>query len=183
MDCLKNHLFLFVVMTTFCFTEAYSAQIKECNVKFSTTGTPGLVTINGESETPCEGNLGTNKEDLKESKIVLNLEKLDTGISLRNRHLKEKYLEVDKYPNATLTKIEAIKYAEQMKGLSEETKFQGLLELHGVKKSIIGKYKIVDGKKVIATFEIKLSDYGIEIPSFMGITVVDKVDIQVNLSI
>ena len=28
---------------------------------------------------------------------------LDTGIDLRNKHMREKYLEVQKYPNAVLT--------------------------------------------------------------------------------
>ena len=71
--------------------------------------------------------------------LAVDLRTLDTGIDLRNSHLRENYLEVNKGPafeSATLSEID-------VKGFTEEstharTTFAGLLTPHGVSRRIAG---------------------------------------------
>jgi hypothetical protein len=52
--------------------------------------------------------------------------------------------------------------------------------LHGKEQGVKGTYLAKDGK-IDAKFQIKLTDFGIEIPSYLGITVAETVDVQVAL--
>jgi polyisoprenoid-binding protein YceI len=63
----------------------------------------------------------------------------------------------------------------------------GVLNLHGVIKGIEAKGEISDmGNNIInlkSKFTIKMSDYGIEPPTMLFLTVRDEVDIDVNLKL
>jgi polyisoprenoid-binding protein YceI len=101
--------------------------------------------------------------------IDIPVASLVTGLSLRDEHMKNKYLEVQKYPKASLTRLKA-------KG----GKFEGLMNLHGKSQKVSGEYKIV-GNQVRAEFPLKLSEYGIVIPTYMGVGVEDEGKMEVNL--
>lgn len=171
MKSLKTLLFAAIATIGFGVNSTYADTIKKCDVNFTATGSPGFVTIDGEATSPCEGKIEMGAYSLISERIELDLTKLETGISLRDRHMKNKYLEVKKHPKAVLTGLKT----------PDEKTFEGMLELHGVKKKISGEYKI-EGDKVYANFKIRLSDYLIKIPSFMGVTVAETVSIRVNLS-
>ena len=116
--------------------------------------------------------------------LAVDLRTLDTGIDLRNSHLREKYLEVDKGPafeSATLSAID-------VKGFTEETTdarttFAGSLTLHGVSRRITGAAEIRragDGVRVKASFAVVLADYGIAKPRFLGVGVKDVVHVEID---
>jgi polyisoprenoid-binding protein YceI len=122
-----------------------------------------------------------------EGSLAVDLRTLDTGISLRNDHLREHYLEVDKgpgYDQATLSEIE-------LKGVNADApkgkgSFTGSLTLHGVKKSVTGSVDIRQagaGLRVNATFPVKLSDYSISEPSYLGVGVKSPVQVQVAFAV
>ena len=104
-------------------------------------------------------------------KITVNLNSMKTGLPLRDKHGKEKYLEVAKYPEAVLSKASG-------KG----GKGTGMLKLHGIEKAVTGTYK-VEGKMLTADFPIKLSDFGIVGIKYMGVGVDDDVKIHVTVPI
>lgn len=122
-----------------------------------------------------------------QGELSLNLSDFETGIGLRDRHMKEKYLELAKenFQKARL-KISSLSLPlDYWKAPGRQTaSFRGLLWLHGVEKEIEGVLEIVDAAKDIvsgaAKFTILLPDYGIAIPSFSGVTVAEKVDLEVK---
>src|ERR1700730_891725 len=66
------------------------------HVSFQASGPAGM-TIEGTTAVLGLADQGDNIV------ITVPLANLTTGITLRDRHMKEKYLEVPKYPSATLT--------------------------------------------------------------------------------
>ncbi len=88
--------------------------------------------------------------------LSVDLATLDTGIGLRNRHLREKYLEVAKgkgYDKAVLSQI----HLTEAKGVSFEGKsgFTGTLVLHNVQRLVTGTAEVRragSGVRVEASF-------------------------------
>jgi polyisoprenoid-binding protein YceI len=119
--------------------------------------------------------------------LAVDLRTLDTGIGLRNEHLRENYLEVDKGPGfdaATLSEIDLNGFnpeAPEGKG-----SFTGLLKLHGVTKRITGGVEVHQagaGLRVKASFPVDLSDYSIRKPRYLGIGVKDTVRVEVDFAV
>lgn len=150
-------------------------------VEFVALGRPAMLKIKGESRGP-EGQLELNKEVVK-GELKFQLEGLNTGIGLRDNHMKNKYLEVGKYPSAIL-KIENLK-VEGLSGASsaKSVKFDGELTMHGVSKPVHGSAEISadpKGYKTHAVFSVAIKEFNIDIPSYAGIRVADTVDVNVD---
>lgn len=110
----------------------------------------------------------------------VDLESLDTGIGLRNRHMRENYLETDEYRYASykgkLTNVAMNPDSLYAYSIISE----GIFSVHGVDKNIkvMSKVYMADsGYKVTSEFEIKLSDYDIEIPSLMFMKIDETIQI------
>lgn len=173
---------LFLGLNTF--GEVRSEKIFDCKISFKTVGQPVLVSIEGKSENACEGSWTLNGTKVTESMISLDLNKLDTGIALRNRHLRENYLQTEKFPKAVLTEIEAEQMESQRNGTAKgPSPFKGILELHGEKKTVNGNYRILEKNQYSGEFKIDLPDFGIKRPAFMGVKVVDKVTITFKFKV
>lgn len=178
-------IFVFNVICLLAASQAADAAIQlkalpeAAEVNFLAVGKPSMLKIHGKANganaqlKSANGNLSGSAEFL--------LEKLDTGISLRNEHMKEKYLKVKEFPKATLTLIDAPVAADFEKTLSSgEKPFRGKLNLHGIEKEVSGFFS-VNQAKVDAKFDLKLSEFGIELPSYLGITVAELVNVTVSL--
>src|SRR2546426_700062 len=107
-----------------------------------------LMTIGGSFDaktTALSGSLTTSAAHPPafDGTLDVDLRTIDTGINLRNEHLREKYLEVDKgagYDKAVLSEID-------LKGLKPDApegkgSFTGSLMLHGVKKTVSGPVEV-----------------------------------------
>jgi len=101
--------------------------------------------------------------------IVLNLDTLSTGIELRDNHMKHKYLETDKYPEAVLTQA-----------TGKDGNFQGELSMHNVKKPIQGTYKVA-GDQFVCNFTVSIKDFGIDKVRYMGVGVSDAVNVEISI--
>ena len=119
--------------------------------------------------------------------LVVDLRTLDSGISLRNEHLRETYLEVDRgagFDQAIVTAID-------LKGLNPDTpqgkgSFTGSLRLHGVTRTVAGAVDVRPaggGLRVKASFPLNLSDYSIAPPRYLGIGVKETLQIQVAFAV
>ena len=112
----------------------------------------------------------------------VDLNTVDTGIGLRNRHMRENYLHTDKYPKTHFAGklIKAEKTSENEYNVEAEGKFY----VHGVEKNkkITAKLKKIneDTYKVSAKFEVALSDYNIEVPSIMFYKIDENMDLIVE---
>jgi polyisoprenoid-binding protein YceI len=125
---------------------------------------------------PASGQPGTVGGTLR-----VDLQTLETGIRMRDHHLKSTYLEVDKGPDFSLATIDDIR-VEKLDGKSV---FTGTLTLHGQRKPITGTADLQqkDGLiRVQARFSLKVSDFEIPAPMYLGVGVRDEIQIRVNLT-
>lgn len=176
-------------ISLFVSAQSYAAPSFKMNkergsTNFLAIGNPSAIRIDGKGEGP-EGQLvAQDKGDslLVSGELCVNLKNTDTGIALRDRHMKDKYLEVGKFENAVLSVNDlTVPKAALNKETDTKLPFKGVLNLHGVKKDVTGEFVVKsskDGLQMTANFQLKLSDFGIVIPSFAGITVADQVEIN-----
>jgi polyisoprenoid-binding protein YceI len=116
--------------------------------------------------------------------VEVDLDTLQTGIGLRDRHMKEKYLEIHRSDALTRARLDEIRM-ERIEGTS--IPFQGKLTLHGEQHTISG---IADvqvrqrdvGVHVRARFPISLAAFGIQPPRYLGVGVRDEVQVQVQFT-
>ena len=119
-----------------------------------------------------------------EGSLVVDLRSIDTGINLRNEHLREKYLEVDKAPAYATATLSAI----DLKGVDPDAPdgkgtFTGSLMLHGTTKAVSGPVEVRkagSGVRVKASFPVNLSDYNIPEPRYLGVGVKNTVQVDVS---
>lgn len=109
---------------------------------------------------------------------------LDTGIGLRNRHMRG-YLDVSHFPEAELH-VPRGKVVLPPHGKSVESAAQGTLTLHGVSRPCSVRYhveQVGEGEyRVRGTTRIDIRDFGIAIPTW-GVGVEPHVGIQVDFSV
>ncbi|MGZ3702842.1 MAG: YceI family protein [Bdellovibrionota bacterium] len=151
-------------------------------VEFLAVGRPSMLKIHGTATGP-NATLSLDGTQLKGA-VDFEMDKLDTGISLRTEHMKEKYLQVKQYPKSTLTLLDAPVDADFAKSLSNggEKKFRGKLNLHGKDHEVNGTYTAENGD-IKAKFPVTLEDYGIDVPKYLGITVANTVDVNVEIPV
>lgn len=153
-------------------------------VEFTAVGRPAAIKIGGTGPGPA-GRFELKKDGanaLLSGDMTLDLDALDTGISMRDRHMKEKYLETAKFKTAAL-KIAAAPIASAVVTAGGDVKVPATLTLHGVEKPVEVSMKLaVQGKELRcqSQFQILLTDYALEIPKFSGITVANEVDVRVE---
>lgn len=151
--------------------------------EFVAVGKPAMLKIHGEGTGPS-GELSIEQGTLT-GKLKVSLSNLNTGISMRDTHMKEKYLETSKYPDAELS-LNKVPFPELKTGQHESVPFKGVLALHGVSRPVDGNAEIEarnDGYHVKSQFKLNLSDFKIEIPSYMGIKVADTVEVEVPIDV
>jgi polyisoprenoid-binding protein YceI len=145
----------------------------ETKVTFVATGPAGLA-IEGTTPDLTATEQGGNLV------ISVPLGNLSTGIGLRDKHMKEKYLEVGKYPNAVLTVARAALKIPAGGG-QVESDVPGQLQLHGQTKTVTVHYQSKGegaGLPTHGKFRINMNDFGIQVPTYLGVTV--KPEVEVN---
>jgi polyisoprenoid-binding protein YceI len=161
-------------------------------VTFSSTGFAALQTTAGSATFVAEGPAGLRIEgktsDVRVSEsqgqvhVSVGLANLDTGIALRNRHMREKYLEVQKYPSADLLVSRAALSLPQ-DGADVSGTANGTMMIHGQSKPVSFTYRARRDHQaydVTGNVHINVKDYGISVPSYLGITVKPDVEVAVR---
>jgi polyisoprenoid-binding protein YceI len=116
--------------------------------------------------------------------ITVPLANLATGIGLRDKHMKEKYLEVPKFPSAILTVTRSS--LKMPTGDKVEADAPSTVTIHWQTKPVSVHY---DAKRVGSsisahgTFHINMHDFGIEVPSYLGVTVKPDVEVSANFKV
>ncbi|MBK8202117.1 MAG: YceI family protein [Bdellovibrionales bacterium] len=181
---MKSHymaLLLLLLYPTFSImaqASVYNFHSDKGTVQFVAKGRPALIAIKGTGD-GATGSLNEMNGTIT-GEIQFQLKSLNTGIDLRDSHLKSKYLEVEKFPIATV-RVRDFAIPTQP---NESNMFKGILNLHGMDRPIEGEATVSGEPKIVsANFKIRLSDFNIEIPSFQGITVAEEVQIKVEASV
>lgn len=114
----------------------------------------------------------------------VDLASLDTGIGLRNRHMRDNYLEVKKYPFAVFAG--KIIHSEPTEDGGFNLKTRGTFDLHGVKKDveIEGIVTTTDGGyKAASQFSVALADFKIARPQLMMLKIGEVVQVSVTFNV
>jgi polyisoprenoid-binding protein YceI len=149
-------------------------QSSDAKVSFTCIG-PGGLHVDG---TGSELQVQDKGEALV---VTVPLAKLTTGIGLRDTHMREKYLETDKYPTAELS-VPRLGVKFPADGETVDGSAPGTLTLHGKSQAVTFHYKAVrkgTSYEVKADFHINMNDFAITPPSYLGITVKPGVDISI----
>ncbi len=154
-------------------------------IAFHAVGKPSAIKINGTGE-GAKGELTLSEDKKLSGVLTLNLKSLSSGIDLRDKHMKEKYLLVEKYPDTQLT-VKDLAITPEVAALGQAAEqdlpFIGKLKLKGVEKDVSGTIhikKTASSLEVNARFSLKLDDFEIDIPKYLGITVASDVSIEVK---
>jgi polyisoprenoid-binding protein YceI len=116
--------------------------------------------------------------------VTVPLAKLQTGISVRDQHMR-KYLETDQFPTGELeVQRAALKIPRPGEVVTADA--TGTLKLHGKSKPTAFHYTVSrEGThlKVSGTTHVMMPDFGISVPSYLGITVKPDVEVSVRFEI
>lgn len=100
--------------------------------------------------------------------FYLDLNTLKTGIGLRDRHMRDNYLETKKYPFAEFTGS-ILNLPSLVPGETKSVVAKGKIKIHGVERPIEvpGTLKMVSQSEILleTSFTLLLGDFKIAIPS------------------
>ena len=135
----------------------------------------GLVLLNTEELTDRTG--GAESEIYFE----VDLASLDTGIGMRDRQMRNSYLEVDRYPYATFGGT--IEQVVSLPGEIFQVTTQGILGIHGIEQEralTCNLATVNEGYRVNCSFSVFLSDHDIEIPKLMFLKLNNEIRMELN---
>jgi polyisoprenoid-binding protein YceI len=132
-----------------------------------------------------EGLSGETDLSASEFYFEVDLASLDTGIGLRNRHMRERYLETGEFPYASFSGRVARLVADSTGAYLAVTR--GVFSVHGIERErdIECRAEMVgQDLRVRCAFQVLLSDHDIPIPKlmFMKIDEVMELDLDLFLS-
>ncbi len=162
--------------------ETWVLDLGKSNTKVDFHADGKIMKVHGENA-KASGSL-LIKDGKVSGQAIVDLRSLTTGISLRDNHMKDKYLEVKKFPKAILEIVE-IKLPATLPSGSFEAAFTGKLTVHGVAKAVSGKAKLTkDGTnlKGEVEFATTISGHKIELPKYSGIVLKDDVKVIVEFN-
>jgi polyisoprenoid-binding protein YceI len=117
--------------------------------------------------------------------LSVDLSTLDTGIGLRNTHLKERYLEIQRGEGFARAVLSDVALASPVATASGPTGFTASFTLHGVTRPVSGTADISrtdGGVRVEATFPVTLPAFEIPKPRYLGVGVQDEVEVRVTFT-
>lgn len=174
-----------LILSTLLFSSLVFAQVKnylvngDSKVEFIAVGNPSMLTINGTGQ-GLTGNISVQNDGLMFGNIEMDLNTLDSGLELRTKHMKNKYLEVEK-DNFSKASFKITKANLNQSPIT----YEGTLLLHGIEKPLVGTgelKKSESGFSLQSDFKINLEDHGITIPNYAGITIEKLVTVKLTLN-
>jgi predicted outer membrane repeat protein len=157
------------------------------DAKLTRTGTPQIAFhASGPAGMKIVGQTSDLDIDDQGARIVIKvpLRNLATGISLRDDHMRNKYLQVGSFPNAELSVDRATIHFPNGDGTSSGDA-SGTMAIHGKTKNVSFHYNIArtgGALHVGGTTKLDIRDYGIDVPSYLGVTVKPDIDVEVQFT-
>jgi len=126
----------------------------------------------------------STRADRTELYFEVDLASLDTGLGLRNRHMRDNYLEVERYPYATFKgRLARVGSAEQ--GAVHVTAV-GTFSIHGVSAEREIPCEVTPNGTAYRTrcsFPVLLSDHRISIPKIMFLKLANEIELEVDFTL
>ena len=172
-----------VALATLLLSAAPSAwagmTMNKSKITFNATGSPGFLTFEGVSK---EATLSESDGSLV---FTVPMSSVDTGIALRDEHMRDTYVEVAQFPNAEL-KLTRAEVTWPDEGGKSSGELKGAFTAHGVTVEVPVTYSIKNAKgtyKVSASFPFNTQELGIAIPSYLGVTIDPAMTADVSLEL
>jgi polyisoprenoid-binding protein YceI len=165
-----------LLLAQIAFAKNYSSDPTKGSVVFNATAI-GLK-FQGKGEGPS-GEIRLDKGVVGTFKF--KMETLDTGIGMRNQHMKEKYLETAKYPYGELKVDEVTGF--KLEAPEGSYPFKGTITIHNVAKPVTGTVQVQkagEGFQIKAEFDTKVSYFSIPMPAYAGVVLKDDVKVVVE---
>lgn len=146
-------------------------------IAYFADGSPGFLSIEGDSNTMTATDDGTKLS------FTVPMTSVKTGIDLRDDHMNNEYVEVAKYPNAILSMAKADVKWPANAGEKTSGTVKATFNIHGVDQPVDVTYTLnhtSKGYTVKANFAFDCAKSGINIPSYMGITVDPKMKAEIT---
>lgn len=179
---------LFIAQVTLASETKRIVDLKdqESQVEFLAIGKPSLLKINGK-DGKLSGKVELNNNFIT-GEFIVALESLSTGITLRDEHMKKKYLQTDQFPNAVLRITDLKLEKDPLKFIftTKNIPFKGKLKIHDTESDVEGSFDIESNEKtivVMAKTKTNISAHKIDIPSYVGVKVTDEIEISTTLKI
>ena len=148
------------------------------------------MTVGGSFDAVTSSVSGTLRRETQDTgsytgEILVDLATLDTGIGLRNDHLRTTYLDTARGPgfrHAVLSGVALDEPPAERDG-RHETRFSGTLLLHGVRRMVEGEAELRarNGRtQVEARFSLSLDAFDIPPPRYLGIGVRDAIEVTIR---
>ncbi len=117
--------------------------------------------------------------------FYLDLNTLDTGVKLRDKHMRDNYLETKKFPFAEFTgTLQALPPFDALQeGKQTAVTAVGTFKIHGVAREIRvpGTLRLENNELLLnATFKVLLTDYDIRKPSLLGYELADEQEVLIR---
>ena len=138
----------------------------------------GYVLLDG---TPLSADTGGDDTELY---FEVDLASLDTGIGLRNRHMRDNYLEVEKYPFASFRG--RITRTEPTKNGGAHVTAHGTFSVHGVDAERDVPCDVTPagpGYHATCTFSVLLTEHHIEIPKVMFLKLANEIRVELAFTL
>ncbi|HEX9619557.1 MAG TPA: YceI family protein [Polyangiaceae bacterium] len=177
---MKRPVLALVSLSIIAFAFVAAAKLEvigKSEVRFQAVGPAGLK-INGSAPSL------TSKEDGESLVLTAPADRLETGIGLRDRHLK-KYINAEKHREITFkVKKSSLKVPDDGKEVSSKAK--GSLTLNGQTKPTSFAYKAKrtgSDIHVQGLGDLDIRNFGIEVPCYLGVCVDPIVKLKVGFKL
>lgn len=115
--------------------------------------------------------------------FYLDLNTLQTGIGLRDRHMRDNYLETEKYPFAEFTG-KMLRVPDLQNGQAKEVTVNGKFKIHGVERDVKIEgllQQLKNGELSLkANFDVLLGDYDIPLPKLVFYELAEKQAVSIE---
>ena len=143
-------------------------SIAKPKIGFKANGEPGALDIDAKTESLTVADDGTNLT------FTVDMTTVKTGIELRDEHMKTKFLHTETYPTTTLVFPKAgIAWPTEV-GQKAAGSMEAQFTAKGATKPVKMTYEVQktkQGWKCTGAFDYNTNDHGIEVPSYLGVTV------------
>jgi polyisoprenoid-binding protein YceI len=117
--------------------------------------------------------------------VSINVDSLDTGVALRNKEMRERFLETNKFGTATFKSISVTGPPSIPPNQPADISVAGEMTLHGVTKRMTIPVRVIlipDGHiHATSSFKIHMPDFGISVPHSILVTVNDEVPVRLDV--
>jgi polyisoprenoid-binding protein YceI len=130
--------------------------------------------------------------------VSMSVASLRTGVDLRDEHLRgASWLDAARFPNATFELVRVDGSGALAANVAQNVRIVGRLSLHGVTREVsttarvrfvpwtaeLGATPGVDGDvlRVQSTFSVRLTDFGVSVPTLVRLKVSNEIQVTVDL--